>query len=148
MIFIADSVLVDLGSFQVFGLATDVQQSEFGNESRPVLAKPTLATLASEEKLLKVEFETNPIDKKADYRVKIQTQSLEIKYNAVRFLLIGNILTKLRSISANYQQISRMFRTRYSSKFTRVNLSIILEDHSFIYFSSELNKLLIRLIPT
>lgn len=136
MIFIGDSVMVDLGSFQVFGLATDVQQSEFGNESRPVLAKPTLATLASEEKLLKIEFETNPIDKKADYRVKVQTQSLEIKYNAVRFLFIRNILMELRSISANHQQISRMFRTRCTSKFTRVNLSIIFKHHSFISLQS------------
>lgn len=103
LIFIVDSVAVDLGSFQVFGLATDVQQSEFGNESRPVLAKPTLETLASEEKLLKVEFETNPIDKKSDYRVKIQTQSLEIKYNAVRSSFIEN---SLQQTSISFSQRS------------------------------------------
>lgn len=78
------SVLVDLGSFQVFGIATDANQSELLNESRPVLAKPSSSTVASQEKLLQVEFETNPIDKKSDYRVKVLTQSLEIKYNAVR----------------------------------------------------------------
>lgn len=76
--------MVDLGSFQVFGISTDLQQSEFANDSRPVLAKPSTATLNKEKKLLHVEFETNPLDKKADYRVKVQTQSLEIKYNAVR----------------------------------------------------------------
>jgi hypothetical protein len=73
-----------LGSFQVFGIATDSKQSELLNDSRPVLAKPSSSTLSNQQKLLQVEFETNPIDKKSDYRVKILTQSLEIKYNAVR----------------------------------------------------------------
>ncbi len=73
-----------MGSFQVFGIATDSKQSELLNDSRPVLAKPSSSTLSNQQKLLQVEFETNPIDKKSDYRVKILTQSLEIKYNAVR----------------------------------------------------------------
>ena len=33
------SVFVDLGSFQVFGIATDSKQSELLNNSRPVLAQ-------------------------------------------------------------------------------------------------------------
>jgi hypothetical protein len=72
-----------LGSFQVFGIATDSKQSELSNESRPVLAQPPSSILSNQQKLLQIEFETNPIDKKSDYRVKILTQSLEIKYNAV-----------------------------------------------------------------
>jgi hypothetical protein len=78
------SVLVDLGSFQVFGISTDSNQSELSNDSRPVLAKPSSSSTSNQEKLLQVEFETNPLDKKSDYRVKIISQSLEIKYNAVR----------------------------------------------------------------
>jgi hypothetical protein len=78
------SIFVDLGSFQVFGIATDLKQSELLNDSRPVLVQPSSSTLSNQQKLLQVEFETNPIDKKSDYRVKILTQSLEIKYNAVR----------------------------------------------------------------
>ena len=84
LLFLLYSIYVDLGSFQVFGIATDSKQSELLNDSRPVLAKPSSSTLSNQQKLLQVEFETNPIDKKSDYRVKILTQSLEIKYNAVR----------------------------------------------------------------
>jgi hypothetical protein len=73
-----------LGSFQVFGIAMDLTEDEFSNNSRPVLAKPSSSSISNQEKLLQVEFETNPIDKKSDYRVKIISQSLEIKYNAVR----------------------------------------------------------------
>jgi len=79
--------LVDLGSFQVFGISTDSNQSELLNDSRPVLAQPSSSSSTNQEKLLQVEFETNPLDKKSDYRVKIITQSLEIKYNAVNIYL-------------------------------------------------------------
>jgi len=79
--------LVDLGSFQVFGISTDSSQSELLNDSRPVLAQPSSSSSTKQEKLLQVEFETNPLDKKSDYRVKIITQSLEIKYNAVKISL-------------------------------------------------------------
>jgi len=81
------SVFVDLGSFQVFGIATDPKHSELSNTSRPVLAQPVSrlsSSSSNEQKLLQVEFETNPLDKSADYRVKVISQSLEIKYNAVR----------------------------------------------------------------
>jgi hypothetical protein len=80
-----------LGSFQVFGIATDSKQSESSNESRPVLAQSPASTLSNQQKLLQVEFETNPIDKKSDYRVKILTQSLEIKYNAVRISIYNRL---------------------------------------------------------
>ena len=75
----------------MFGIATNLEQSEFSNESRPVLAQPSLLNSSNQQKLLQVEFETNPIDKKSDYRVKILTQSLEIKYNAVRFDFLENL---------------------------------------------------------
>ncbi|CAF3113330.1 unnamed protein product, partial [Rotaria sp. Silwood2] len=78
-------VAVDFGSFQVFGMGTDLKQSEFSNHSRPVLAQPiyrSSSSTSSQQKLLQVEFETNPLDKSSDYRVKVVLQSLEIKYNA------------------------------------------------------------------
>ena len=76
---------MDLGSFQVYGIATDLKQSEIMNASRPVLVKPVVPFSASNnQKLLQVEFETNPLDIPIDYRVKVASQSLEIKYNAVR----------------------------------------------------------------
>jgi hypothetical protein len=79
------SVFVELGSFQVFGISTDLKQLESSNTSRPVLVQPVSRLSSSDqEKLLKVEFETNPLDKLSDYRVKVVAQSVEIKYNAVR----------------------------------------------------------------
>ena len=82
----AIALFVDLGSFQVFGVATDLSQGDFVNHTRPVLAQPVtrLGSAAIEKKLLQVEFETNPLDGSSDYRVKVVSQSLEIKYNAVR----------------------------------------------------------------
>jgi hypothetical protein len=76
-----------LGSFQVVGIATDSTQPELSNKNRPVLVQPVSRSSSSsnQQKLLQVEFETKPLDKSADYRVKIVSQSLEIKYNAVRF---------------------------------------------------------------
>ncbi|CAF1265249.1 unnamed protein product [Rotaria sordida] len=81
----AIAVFVDLGSFQVFGMATDLNQSDLSNNSRPILAQPVSRSSSStsiQQKLLQVEFETNALDKSSDYRVKVVSQSLEIKYNA------------------------------------------------------------------
>jgi hypothetical protein len=84
-LFLVFSVFVDLGSFQVFGIATDRKQLELSNESRPVLAQPVSQSSSSnEQKLLHVEFETDPSNQESYYRVKVVSQSLEIKYNAVR----------------------------------------------------------------
>ena len=70
-------MFLDLGSFQVFGLAED--------SIRPVLVQPlTNRSPTKTSKLLQIEFETNPLDKKSDYRIKVISQSVEIKYNAVR----------------------------------------------------------------
>jgi len=69
--------LVNLGSFQVFGIPTDFNQS---NETRPVLIKPALL---NNSKLLQAEFEINPLNKDSGYRLQILSQSLEIKYNSV-----------------------------------------------------------------
>ncbi|CAF0869350.1 unnamed protein product [Rotaria sordida] len=78
----AIAIFIDLGSFQVFGIATDSKQSEFLNDSRPVLARPSSLSSSHEQKLLQIEFETNPLDKESDYRIKVISESLEIKYNA------------------------------------------------------------------
>ncbi|CAF3586652.1 unnamed protein product [Adineta steineri] len=80
----AIALFVDLGSFQVVGTAAGSQQLQLSNENRPVLVQPVnrLISSSNQQKLLQIEFETNPLDKTADYRVKIISQSLEIKYNA------------------------------------------------------------------
>ena len=74
-----------MGSFQVFGIAKDQTQNEKLNITRPVLVQPVSHFTSTEnQKLLQIEFETNPLGLEVDYRVKVQSQSLEIKYNAVR----------------------------------------------------------------
>ena len=83
----------------MFGIATDPSQSERLNDTRPVLVKPSLASIQSQQKLLQVEFETNPLDKKSDYRVKIVSQSLEIKYNAVSRRPTSEIVKHLSALS-------------------------------------------------
>ena len=95
----AIALFIDLGSFQVFGHATDPNHAELANHSRPVLAQPVTrgeATL-TKKKLLHLEFETNPLDGSADYRVKAASQSLEIKYDVVSSPLSShnNILRRL-----------------------------------------------------
>lgn len=81
-----------MGSFQLFGLASDLKQPEISNDSRPVLIhsidRSTSSNKASERlKLLQVEFEVNPVNKDSGYRVKVVSQSIEIKYNAVSILV-------------------------------------------------------------
>lgn len=91
--------MVDLGSFQVLGIATDPKQSELLNTGRPILAQPAArSTGAAKQKLLEIEFETNPLDLPFDYRVKILSQSLEIKYDAVR----NSSLSFLQENSSSY----------------------------------------------
>ena len=84
-IIILSSVFVDLGSFQVVGMATNGLKTTTSNENRPVLIQPVhRSSSSSKQKLLQIEFETNPLDKSGDYRVKVVAQSMEAKYNAVR----------------------------------------------------------------
>ncbi|CAF4025677.1 unnamed protein product, partial [Rotaria magnacalcarata] len=76
-----------LSSFQVFGITTDLKKAELSNASRPILIRPTNRLTSSnnelnQPKLLQIECETNPLDKDSDYRIKVISQSLEIKYNA------------------------------------------------------------------
>jgi hypothetical protein len=52
------------------------------NLSRPKLIKPY-----TQNKLLHLEFETNPINNNSDYIIKVLSQSLQINYHSV-FLFI------------------------------------------------------------
>lgn len=80
-VWFAFRLLASLGSFQVFGIASTSLQSEISSDTRPVLIHPIIRSQQS--KLLEIEFEINSIDKESKYRIKIASQSLEIKYNAV-----------------------------------------------------------------
>lgn len=92
---------LDLGSFQVFGISTDLNQSEDENNFRPILAEPLIQS--SEEKLLKIEYEINPIDETSDYRIRVLSQSLAVKYNAVSIQLIIFVETTFPSVLFSQQ---------------------------------------------
>jgi hypothetical protein len=62
-----------MDSLGVYGPATD--------DNRPALIQPVNRS----QKLLHIEFETNPLNKRTDYRIQALLQSLEITYDAVLF---------------------------------------------------------------
>jgi hypothetical protein len=87
-------LLVSLGSFQVFGISTDLKQFESSNNSRPILIQPTSSNnQLNQPKLLQVEFEINPLNKDSGYRIQVISQSVEIIYNAVRIQIIKQLIT-------------------------------------------------------
>jgi hypothetical protein len=87
-------LLVSLGSFQVFGISTDLKQLESSNTSRPILIQPTSSNnQLNQPKLLQVEFEINPLNKDSGYRIQVISQSVEIIYNAVRIQIIKQLIT-------------------------------------------------------
>ncbi|CAF3740023.1 unnamed protein product, partial [Rotaria sordida] len=72
--------VVDLSSFQVFGIGENVLQTEMLNDNRPVLAQ-NRAQL-EQKSFLHIEYETNPLNKPSDNRIQVISQSLEIIYDA------------------------------------------------------------------
>lgn len=73
--------MVDIGSFEVLGI--DSSEMNQLNLCRPLLISPLKENELKKEKLLHLEFESNPLNSKADYRVKGASQSLQINYHAV-----------------------------------------------------------------
>jgi hypothetical protein len=67
------------------------------NMSRPVLIQPFKQS-NSEKKFFHIEFETNPINTNCDYRLRGQSQSLQINYHAVIIFLYYHLIRKFLSI--------------------------------------------------
>jgi len=57
--------------------------------SRPILIKPF-----KENKLLHLEFETNPLNNNSDYRINCKSQSFQINYHSVFFIYLFFLLIK------------------------------------------------------
>ncbi|CAF1105334.1 unnamed protein product [Rotaria sp. Silwood1] len=74
--------VIDLGSFQVFGVTADAIIIEKSNDNRPVLAKPANEIQLKDKDLLHIEYETNPLDRPSENRIQVILQSLEITYDA------------------------------------------------------------------
>ena len=107
------------------GLATNTNLSELSNEGRPILVQPLsrLSPTSNQEKLLRVEFEIDPLKENSYYRIKVVSQSLEIKYNAVGILVLHVLSSPLDSL-AHHQQTRRMLRTRYRTKASGVTSEV------------------------
>ncbi|TRY85305.1 hypothetical protein DNTS_035799, partial [Danionella cerebrum] len=76
----AMKISAQLSSFEVCGLARGM--------SAPILLSPRLESSRKEHTLLKLMFETNPLDERADQRLHIESQPLEIIYDAVSLMYI------------------------------------------------------------
>ncbi|CAF1248487.1 unnamed protein product [Rotaria sordida] len=75
--------IIDLHSFEVFGVGTDTSQIKTANVYRPVLAKPADQIQLAQKHLLHIEYETNPLDRPSENRIQVLLQSLEITYDAL-----------------------------------------------------------------
>ncbi|CAF1201535.1 unnamed protein product [Rotaria sordida] len=75
--------IIDLHSFEVFGVGTDTSQIKTANVYRPVLAKPADQIQLAQKHLLHIEYETNPLDRSSENRIQVLLQSLEITYDAL-----------------------------------------------------------------
>jgi len=70
---------LEIDSFELAGI--DSEKSEL-NLSRPILIEPFEKKENKEKKLISIEFESNPLNTKQDYRLSCLTESLLINYHA------------------------------------------------------------------
>jgi hypothetical protein len=85
-------VIADLESFEMFGIDSESKKEDKLNLSRPVLIQPFHQSELKDNKLLHIEFESNPVDSKCDYRILGKSQCLQINYHAV--FILRHILIK------------------------------------------------------
>ncbi|MFT7811875.1 vacuolar protein sorting-associated protein 13A isoform X2 [Arapaima gigas] len=71
----AIKISAQLNSFEVTGLPR--------NKSAPILLSSRSVTIETKNPLLSVMFETNPLDESADQRLYVESQPLEIVYDAM-----------------------------------------------------------------
>ncbi|CAF4278394.1 unnamed protein product [Rotaria sp. Silwood2] len=64
-------LVIDLGSFEIFGIDADAIQIEKLNDIRPVLAKPANKIELEQKNLLHIEYETNPLDRPFENRIQV-----------------------------------------------------------------------------
>jgi len=65
------------------GIDSELNEDDKFCLSRPVLIQPFEQSHVKQNKFIHIEFETNPINSNADYRIKGISQSLQINYHAV-----------------------------------------------------------------
>jgi hypothetical protein len=65
------------------GINPELDKGDALNLSRPILIQPFNQNGSKRDKLLHIEFETNPPDTKSDYRIHAKSLPLQINYHAV-----------------------------------------------------------------
>jgi hypothetical protein len=89
----------------MYGNQLNVNQEATLDLTRPALIQSHNKSEAEKEKLLHIQFETNPLDENCDYRIFARLQSLDMTYHAVTFLL------------SKYQQFYWIFREQLITLF-------------------------------
>ncbi|CAF1500774.1 unnamed protein product, partial [Rotaria sordida] len=72
-------LIIDLNSLEISGIYSELNNENELNLSRPVLIQSFNQT----NNLLHIEFETNPLNTKSDYRIHAKSQPLQINYHAI-----------------------------------------------------------------
>lgn len=76
-------LIVDIGSLRMYGAVIDISEDQTYVEKRSALIQPIHRSHLHPQKLLHIEFETNPLDTNVDYRIQAISQSLEFIYDTV-----------------------------------------------------------------
>lgn len=98
--FLASSLRItaELSLFEVTGLAS--------NRPAPILLSSRKAATGVETPLLSILFETNPLDESANQRLHMESQPLEIIYDAVSGVLPSAVHAYDRDVKAKGRLIS------------------------------------------
>ncbi|CAF1433905.1 unnamed protein product, partial [Rotaria sordida] len=72
-------LVIDLNSLKMSGIDSELNNENELNLSRPLLIQSFNQT----NKLLHIEFETNPLNTKSDYRIQAKSLPLQINYHAM-----------------------------------------------------------------
>ncbi|TGZ65764.1 hypothetical protein CRM22_005684 [Opisthorchis felineus] len=102
-------VKISLGSLEALGACPSLEQAKLARSSnRPLIISSSAVQLSSEqtkreiaekhEELLLVEFEKNPLDRRADQRVLVRASPLQIVYDAETINKIVHFLTPPKDI--------------------------------------------------
>jgi hypothetical protein len=78
--------MIDIDSLEMFGINPELNKSDEFHLSRPVLIQPFNKTELKSGKLIHIEYKSNPINTKCDYRIHAKSRPLQINYHAVFFI--------------------------------------------------------------
>jgi len=70
----------------MYGCVIGSNKDEISIDNHSPLIQPINRSDLNLQKLLHLQFETNPLTTNADYRIEVQLQSFETIYNAVLFI--------------------------------------------------------------